>query len=216
MYTVDYATLNERIKKDGREEIADAINNNNTDLFIETIDRHEDLKNTFLSKYLKNKNRNMMPLEAVVKEDQEKTLYVILENDPVSCFNGYTFPLALSIKYNSIKCMDHLIKNRNIDTNAEYYFDKSKSLLHVAIENDENEMAKLLIDNGANIFKESRTGDTPFYLACNSGNIDIINYFFDVIKTKYNNKELQFDTIINNINETINKINDKKIKKILF
>ena len=216
MYDINYIVLTEMSENNGRKEIIYAINNNDFDLFVKILNEHKDLKNSFLITYVKDETRNITPLEAVIKQDQPEILNIILENEPVLRFEKYNFPLGLIIKYNSIKCMDHLIKNRNIDTNAEYYFDKSKNLLHVAIENDENEMAKLLIDNGANIFKESSNGNTPFYLACNSGNIDIINYFFDVIKTKYNNKELQFDTIINNINETINKINDKKIKKILF
>ena len=45
--------------------------------------------------------------------------------------------------------------------------------LHIASANNDYQMIKLLLDNGANVKKKDKFGRTPFLLAIKNGNLKI-------------------------------------------
>ena len=62
--------------------------------------------------------------------------------------------------------------SKDIDVN-EAQID-GMTALHWAVERDDTELSKLLIDRGANASAQNRYGITPLYLACVNGNGDIV------------------------------------------
>ena len=207
-YDISYTNSIEKLEDNGRKELVDALNTRNVDLLVRLLDKYKTLQDSFLINYIKDENCYITPLEAIIESDQPEMLNVILDRD-ITLNNG-PFLSAYVIKYNSKNSMEYLIKNKDIDVNQEYIYDTSKTLLNVAVEKNEQDIIKLLVENGADMFKKSRNGDTPFYLACNNYNKDVVDYFFDFMERKIKNEELLLDVFINNANETINKIENKK------
>jgi ankyrin repeat protein len=78
--------------------------------------------------------------------------------------------------FNREDLVNTLIKKTS-DVKIDEKNQKDKTPLYLAIEKDNNEIAKLLIDHGADINASGPEGKTPLDLAIETGNQDIICYY---------------------------------------
>lgn len=78
-----------------------------------------------------------------------------------------------SIRYGNINAVFEYLKNRELNINKSITISEDTPL-HVAIFYNQNKIARLLIDNGANIKKRNCHGISPLHLTCSVNNLFIL------------------------------------------
>lgn len=83
--------------------------------------------------------------------------------------------LIYAIIHNDITSVKILATNQ-VDINMRYLYESElQSPLHIAVRHGHLEIAKILIDNGANVnTKSAKTGHSPLYIAANLNNLEIM------------------------------------------
>jgi serine/threonine-protein phosphatase 6 regulatory ankyrin repeat subunit B len=88
-----------------------------------------------------------------------------------------TPPIFVALKNDSSHLARLLIK-KEIDVNITSGIEEL-TILHVAISEGKTDIAKLLIDRGADITLQNANGQTPFYVACLYGHIRIVELLIE-------------------------------------
>lgn len=106
-----------------------------------------------------------------------------------------THYLHYAVLCNDINTIQKLVSENKISEVINKYDMNGNTPLSLALHLQNNEIIKLLLDNGADIEKETQSGWTPLQIALSSGNLENIELFYSMYQMNMKNK------IMNNINE---------------
>ncbi len=153
---------------------------NETPLHIAARQNNEDIINLLIF-YRANVNvQNSIgetPLHIAIKQDNENITESLISNGA-----NIDNKLDLLRKFTDkgcIKVVKLLIDNKGIDLNAKDENNKGNTLLHVAAEKNHEDIARLLIENGADIDAQNNNGYLPLDYAISCGSADIVQLLID-------------------------------------
>ena len=90
---------------------------------------------------------------------------------------GDTSPLGIASKYGHIEVIKHLLKASGAQVNQTT--GEGATALGIAAKNGQDDIVRLLLENGADPNIKSRTGITPLYAACLYGHTEIVRMLLD-------------------------------------
>lgn len=126
------------------------------------------------------------PLTIAAEKGNSSLVKYLLDNnaDPNAADNihGDT-PLFIAIKKN-FKDIVKILLACNTNSNKESIV----KALYIAIQNDNTNIAKLLINNGANVNQKADAADNSFHIAVKKGNIKLVKYMVEHCKANVNAK----------------------------
>ncbi len=178
--------------KSGATSLLLAVEKSKTDLVAALLQEKTDVNqfnSTLLHIAVKHKNANLIqllvdsgikmneknkddqhPLELAVETNNLSLIELLLKNGAEidkAGKDGNTV-LSTAIKANNQKLAELAIKYK---ANVNQF---GSTLIHIAINNNDLELAKLLIDNKIEINKADKAGSYPLELAINTNNLDLV------------------------------------------
>ncbi|MEA3352998.1 MAG: ankyrin repeat domain-containing protein [Campylobacterota bacterium] len=107
--------------------------------------------------------------------------------------NGKT-PFDIAIELNQHRVIDKILEISDVDINRKDQF--GRSLLQDAVVLGDHEMAKILLEHGANINSKDNKGRHVLYDALSYGNIEFIDYLLTFKNLDLNNVDIEQNTIL--------------------
>jgi len=90
-------------------------------------------------------------------------------------------PMLVAGEFGDLKIIKYL-SGKGINTN-NIYFGNKLSMLHMACKRGNKNIAKYLIESGADVHEVTENGDTVLHFASKSGNLELIKYIFSQDKS---------------------------------
>ncbi|AYP74131.1 ankyrin repeat protein [Fowlpox virus] len=153
---LDYETNINSINNKGFTALHDAIEDDNIEIAKLLLDRGID-------SYIRS-NRGVTAFILAAKANSIDIIKYLLRY-----YNGYKFydydSVAIS-KAIGIKSIDMITLLLDLGLNIDIIDDLGKTALHVAIEQENYTITKLLLERGADPNAENKDGRTPIYIAC--------------------------------------------------
>lgn len=119
-------------------------------------------------------------LEAVDQGNHELVSQMIKDGAKVNKADKKgAFPLWLAVWNKDTKMVELLLKNGAETTQYFKGKDSKSSLLQIAAQEGLLDIAKLLVERGANIHERGYVGHTPLRVAARNGRLDLVKYFLE-------------------------------------
>jgi len=204
----------------------------------------EMVNNILLYKGIDISKKNVLkntPLHIACEKGHFECVDSLLEHiqneSEINCVNkNNETPLYLAVKYDHFDVVSSMLENDFINVNEMDYYPKKKSILHIACENCNDEIVKLLLsEDDIDVNMINIKGRTPLHIAFDKGDISTIklllsdkNVNINVIDEDgitpinyitYNLDNKILDLIINNVKdceEIVSLLATRKSNKLLI
>ncbi|XP_071636453.1 uncharacterized protein [Temnothorax longispinosus] len=117
------------------------------------------------------------PLHLAAKNGHDKVVKVLLDNKANIDIKDYKNrkPLELAVANGHLQVVKILLQYKKIDMDAKCNDDFT--ILHIALQENNLEMIKYLVDKGCNINVKNASGSKPIHIVAREGYKDIVEFF---------------------------------------